>query len=42
MSDVPGFISPEMLMKLLRFVESESYNDMTFKAYTEKEPSVNK
>lgn len=42
MSDIPGFISPEMLMKLLRFVESESYNDMTFKAYTDKETPAGK
>lgn len=40
MGDIPGFISHEMLLKLLRFVESESYNNMTFKAYTEKEPPV--
>jgi thioredoxin 1 len=42
MSNIPGFVSPEMLMKLLRFVDSESYNDMTFKAYTEKEPPIKK
>lgn len=40
MRDIPGFISHEMLLKLLRFVQSESYNNMTFKAYTEKEPPV--
>jgi thioredoxin 1 len=39
MSDIPGFISPEMLLKLLRYVQSESYNNMTFKAYTEKAPA---
>jgi thioredoxin 1 len=38
MSDIPGFISHEMLLKLLRYVQSESYNNMTFKAYSEKAP----
>lgn len=39
MSDIPGFISHEMLLKLLRYVQSESFNNMTFKAYTEKAPA---
>jgi thioredoxin-related protein len=39
MSDIPGFISHEMLLKLLRYVQSESYNNMTFKAYTETAPA---
>jgi thioredoxin-related protein len=39
MSDIPGFISHEMLLKLLRYVHSENYDNMTFKAYTEKTPA---
>ncbi|MFH0725992.1 MAG: DUF255 domain-containing protein [Pseudomonadota bacterium] len=39
MSDIPGFITHEMLLKLLRYVQSENYNSMTFKAYTEKAPA---
>lgn len=37
MSDIPGFLSHETLLQLLRYVNSESYNNMTFKSYTEKE-----
>jgi thioredoxin 1 len=36
MSNIPGFISPEMLLKLLQYVHTESYKNTTFKAYSEK------
>lgn len=38
MSNIPGFISEEMFLKLVRFVHEDSYNSMTFKDYIDKEP----
>lgn len=36
MSNIPGYLSEEMFLNLIRFVHTESYNSMSFKAYSEK------
>lgn len=37
MSNIPGFISEEVFLKLIRFVHDGSYNSMNFKHYIEKD-----
>jgi thioredoxin-related protein len=34
-SSLPGYIPPEMFMQILKFIDSGSYNDMTFKEYVD-------
>lgn len=39
MSNIPGFISDDMFLKLIRFIHDDSYNSMNFKHYIEKSAS---
>ena len=34
-NSLPGYIPPEMFLQILKYIDSESYKDMTFKEYVD-------